>query len=131
VALTEIHRVLRPGGGLALVWNRRDESVGWVAEMSRVLHWDEGRVPGYQRTDWQPVIAGHRGFTAVRRHQIAWEQPLTRDLLEARVRSISYVAAAEPVDRQRYVDEVLALAKGFGEPFPLPYVTDVYLCRSR
>ena len=31
-SLSEIHRVLRPGGGLGLVWNVRDQSVpGWPA----------------------------------------------------------------------------------------------------
>ena len=39
-ALEEIHRLLVPGGGLALLWNNRDESVGWVAEFSRAMRWD-------------------------------------------------------------------------------------------
>jgi SAM-dependent methyltransferase len=36
-ALQEIARVLRPGGGLALLWNVRDESISWQAEMTRLL----------------------------------------------------------------------------------------------
>lgn len=33
-ALAEIHRVLRPGGRLGLIWNRADTSVEWVAKLS-------------------------------------------------------------------------------------------------
>jgi ubiquinone/menaquinone biosynthesis C-methylase UbiE len=46
-ALAEIDRVLKPGGGVALVWNRRDESVPWVADMSRIIHWNRGLNPEY------------------------------------------------------------------------------------
>ena len=37
VALPEVARVLRPGGRLGLVWNLRDESVGWVAQLGEIL----------------------------------------------------------------------------------------------
>src|SRR5262245_58367768 len=36
-ALVEIHRVLRPGGGLALLWNDRDTTVGWVGRLTELM----------------------------------------------------------------------------------------------
>jgi ubiquinone/menaquinone biosynthesis C-methylase UbiE len=36
-ALAEIHRVLVPGGRLALIWNVRDESVRWVEELTKII----------------------------------------------------------------------------------------------
>lgn len=32
-----IHRVLKPGGQLGLIWNVRDESIGWVAALTRII----------------------------------------------------------------------------------------------
>ena len=46
-ALSEIHRVLRPGGRFVLAWNRRDESVPWVKALGdriRTLAGDEPQV---------------------------------------------------------------------------------------
>jgi SAM-dependent methyltransferase len=41
-ALPEIARVLRPGGLLAVVFNLRDESEPWVAELGRILRGQDG-----------------------------------------------------------------------------------------
>jgi ubiquinone/menaquinone biosynthesis C-methylase UbiE len=37
-AMVEIHRVLKPGGRLGLVWNVRDESVDWVAAITEIIN---------------------------------------------------------------------------------------------
>src|SRR3984957_7558389 len=46
-ALKEIHRVLKPGGALGLVWNVRDDSVPWVAALTRIMKPFEGDAPRY------------------------------------------------------------------------------------
>src|SRR6185437_14170246 len=35
-AIPEVARVLRPGGRLGLVWNIRDERLGWVRELGQI-----------------------------------------------------------------------------------------------
>src|SRR5919199_3412706 len=45
LSLREMHRVLRPRGRLGLIWNVRDESVAWVAALSRLLDAYVGDVP--------------------------------------------------------------------------------------
>jgi SAM-dependent methyltransferase len=53
-ALEQIHRVLAEGGGLGLIWNERDQTVGWVADLERAMRWPQ----------LQPYDVG-RDFTAV------------------------------------------------------------------
>jgi ubiquinone/menaquinone biosynthesis C-methylase UbiE len=124
-ALTEIARVLRPGGRLAILWNERDESTPWVAEMSKVIRWHERTVSRYQHVDWTSVVADSGRFTPLNERVVRWDQPMTCDLLGERVRSISYIAAMPTGERERLVAEVVYLARRMPEPFPLPYTCRV------
>ena len=133
VTLAEIARVLRPGGGLGLVWNERDGREPWVAELSRLIRWDERgrwRVPYTVEVDWAARIeALGLPFGAVSRYDTTYRQPMDVETLVARVLSTSYIAA-QPVDaRAELADQVRALVAGFDAPFDLPYQTVVYWCR--
>jgi len=128
-ALTEIRRVLRPGGALAILFNQRDERVPWVKTWNDVIEWHSRRIAYYQTTDWAKLLQDN-GFAEVGYRSTEWNQPLTRDLLASRVRSVSYIADEGPDAQQEYVDRVLALVEGLGDTFPLPYVTHVWFARS-
>ena len=132
-ALPEIARVLEPGGGLAFLWNRRDESVPWVGEMSEILRWRERypHISNYDRTDWQEVIAPSGLFTEVQRATFRYDQELDREGLADRVRSVSYVATLDAAERDGLVQQVLALVDDKPERFALPYNTLVFWCNKR
>jgi ubiquinone/menaquinone biosynthesis C-methylase UbiE len=129
LALAEIGRVLRRGGRLVLLWNERDERSPWVAEMSRLIRWHDRTVSRYQHTDWVQVVAASGGFSPLQEEVIDWEQPMTREMLAQRVRSISYIAAMPEAQRERLAADVSALAARLDEPFPLPYRCRVQWCQ--
>ena len=124
-ALTEIRRVLRPGGGLAIVFNQRDERTEWVARWNDVIDWHARTIARYQTTDWTALLTDH-GFVAVGTAQVEWEQEMTRELLAARVRSVSYIAEQPPELQQQYVDGVSALVDDQPPTFGLPYITHLW-----
>ena len=127
-ALAEIQRVLRPGGSIAILFNQRDERVPWVKTWNDVIEWHSRRIAYYQNTDWTALLQ-QNGFRDVGYRSTEWDQPLTRDLLASRVRSVSYIADESASVQQEYVDSVLALVDGFDTTFPLPYVTHVWFAR--
>lgn len=134
-ALAEIARVLRPGGGLGLVWNERDESEPWVAELSRMIRWDrrgEHRVPYTIERDWvAEVESADSPFGPVGEHRTGHRHPIDADTLVARVLSTSYLASLPADERDALAADVRALVADRGDTFDLPYRTVVYWCHVR
>src|SRR5687768_2674440 len=129
LALAEIARVLRRGGRLAILWNERDETTPWVAEMSRLIRWHERTVSRYQHVSWADIVAASGHFAPLEERVIRWDQALTRDLLAERVRSISYIAAMPTAERERLAAEVVYLVRRLPESFPMPYTCRVQWAR--
>lgn len=119
-AVAEVVRVLRPGGRLGLLWNVRDERLGWVR--------DFGRIVGLEH-DWaNATVELPAPFTDVATHQVEWTNYLTPQALIDYVASRSYCITSPADVRTRTLDEVRtllathpALANSTG--IALPYVT--------
>jgi SAM-dependent methyltransferase len=123
-ALHDIERVLRPGGALALVWNRRPvESSSLHAAISEIIAPYRGDAPAHASGAWRDAFAG-RDLTEWTH---AFAQRLDADGLADRVGSTSFVAALEQGERERVLARVRALA-GEG-PVYVPYVCEVHLWR--
>ena len=132
-AVAEIRRVLVDGGGLGLIWNERDTSVEWVAELSRIIRWDErGRwqVPYTVEVNWAERFEdATTGFTPMEVFQSTHRQTLDAETLVDRVLSTSYIAEQPEPARNEVAARVRALVADFPERFELPYVTIAYRCR--
>ena len=119
-AIAEVARVLRPGGRLGLVWNTRDERMGWVKDLGRVI--------GHESDPFSDHVTLPEPFTEVERHHVEWTSYLTPQALIDLVASRSYCITSPADVRTRTLEEVRellvthpALANSSG--LALPYIT--------
>ncbi len=119
-AIPEVARVLRPGGRLGLVWNTRDERLGWVRELGEIIGSDGDR----DRFD----VDLSQSFAEPERHHVEWTNYLTPQALIDLVSSRSYCITSPTEVRSKTLDQVRellathpALANSTG--LALPYVT--------
>jgi SAM-dependent methyltransferase len=135
-ALPEIHRVLRPGGRLGLIWNARDEASDWAERLTAIFDRLSGDGPRYRDMRWRAPFQRTELFGPLH-HQVAYHvQQVTREGFLDRVLSVSYVASAPEAERDRVVDEVGAILDTDPElagrnSVLMPYRTDVYWSARR
>ena len=135
-ALSEIHRVLRPGGRLLLAWNRRDESVPWVHAMGELIRTLAGGEPQVWDAGWRAALGRCGLFAAWESLAFRHAQVLTPAGVLDRVASVSFVAAAEPSAQAEVLAEVEAVLRADPETagrdvIELPYDTEVMWAERR
>jgi SAM-dependent methyltransferase len=135
-ALSELHRALRPGGRLGLMWNLKDESVSWVAALREIIEPYEREAPRAKTGMWRRAFDETELFGELQHRSFRHEQPLDAAGLVTRIESVSFIARLATSERDGVLDRVRQLADTHPdlsgrEDFSLPYVTDLYWCARR
>jgi SAM-dependent methyltransferase len=125
-ALQEISRVLRPGGGVALVWNARDERNDLQAALSAIIDPLQAGTPRRTKRNWRTMLDESGLFERCERKLFSYVQETDEQGVVDRVVSISFIAAAPEEVRDEAEARVRELVHGRTQPIELPYMTEVY-----
>lgn len=141
-ALSEVARILKPGGGLALFWNVRDaERSPFLADYRQVLHRYVGHSDGGRYEASMPEEATRRlleshgsAFLDVRLDVLHHEVQMTGEQFIGMVFTASYVRVNKtPEEQDRFRLDLAALLGRHqlndGRPFAVPYRLDLWTAR--
>lgn len=135
-ALPELHRVLKPGSPLVMVWNRRDSNEGWLKDLAALLETPRDTTPSYASGKWKTAFETTALFEPLQKRDFGHVVRNDRASFIDRVRSISFVGAMSPADQKRFLDQIKNLldtapeTKGRAE-FDIPHRTEVWWTRSK
>lgn len=131
MAVKEMARVLRPGGKLGLIWNVRDETVDWVAAITKLITPFEGDAPRYYKGDWKkPLPSAY--FSPLEKQSFAQSHDgPAEDVIINRFLSVSFIAAQTEEAQADIAEQLRDLAANHPalkgkEQISFPYVTETY-----
>jgi ubiquinone/menaquinone biosynthesis C-methylase UbiE len=125
-AIPELHRVLRPRGGVALVWYSRDPDNPIYHEIGELIAPfvpPDRPAPG----DWSRQLGESELFAPLEERRFSFAQQLDADGLAERIASVSFVAAAPPEAKRELDRRLRQVAESLGGRVDFPYVTEVYV----
>ncbi len=123
-ARREIDRVLRPGGGLGLIWNVRDPDDPVQQEITKLL--DPFVPPGRPALPTTVTTFVGAAMGELEFHVVPFEQDLDADGVVARIFSISFVAAAGEPERRELERGLRAIVAAHGGRVRFRYRSEAY-----
>ncbi|KAJ7562673.1 hypothetical protein O6H91_03G079800 [Diphasiastrum complanatum] len=142
-SLREIHRVLKPGGRLGLIWNLEDRHAKkWVASLRDLYERYEMGTPQYRLGLWRGVwgtAEARELFTELEKGgRFEHEMVCTEEMVYGRVVSKSYIACWPAEEKESLRERVLQalrsaedVERDAGGLIRYPYKTEVFWCEKR
>ena len=135
-AISEIRRVLTPGGAVGMIWQARDPSLPWVQRLNELIDRIDDGHPRFRTEAWREAFDLTALFEPIETATYGYVQRGDVETIVDRVASISYVAALTEEVRAPYLDEVRELlatdpATAGKDTIELPYTSHVYWARPR
>jgi SAM-dependent methyltransferase len=133
-AAEEVRRVVRIGGGVALVWNARDRGEPFVDAIWSIIDRVEKRAPWRNHEQWRDSAREMSGFAPMQVAQFRHAQELTPGEVIRRIASVSHVAVLPGPDRDAVLDEVREIVATHPDTrgrasIALPYRVDCFTFR--
>jgi SAM-dependent methyltransferase len=119
-AVPEIHRVLRDGGGVALLWNHWNEDDPMLKALDEISA--RLRPPWAREDEWKHPLEGSELFGNGELRKFDYVEELDLDVVVARLSSTSAFVNAQPTERDAALAEIRELVGGRRE---FPAITTV------
>ena len=135
-AADELHRVVRPGGGVVVCVLRFPPEFrpAWVRESEELLRarWEAVRHPYRDGTKRPDGLEGHPGFEPLEVREVPFIDHSDRERIVAHWHSMSAVASLEPAERTRVLGEIDAILDRHGvQSVDRPYTAQLWITRRR
>ncbi|MEU6149827.1 class I SAM-dependent methyltransferase [Actinosynnema sp. NPDC047251] len=129
-ALTEIARVLRPGGVLASLWNDSDVTVPWVAKLNEL-----GKSTVSHQHSVEEDIPEHEAYKDVETRKFPHTHRRTAESLVATIGTHSHTLVISAAEREELLTSLLTYLKSNPETatgeFDFPLVTEATRLQRR
>jgi ubiquinone/menaquinone biosynthesis C-methylase UbiE len=120
-ALQEIRRVLRPGGGLAVISTIPDWSgASWAHELGTLMAELRPAHPGFDGRRWQDSVRAARGWSEPREIRVSASQPTSARRVLDYIASFSWIAAMPSEQRTETLARLGAIVRAGDTPAELP-----------
>jgi SAM-dependent methyltransferase len=123
-AVPEVHRVLRPGGRAAVMWNLLDTSDPTTRTIADILEAEERADLMFDNPDPQPPFTAPELFTTPERQIVPHLQGYDRDRIVGYAVSRSQVILLDDDAREALIERLRAAVPA--EPFPVHLVCEAW-----